>query len=123
MAGTIAVDVSVQAENDVWSFPFSRSFTVVQGAPGSHDPLHYLSPTEEAIGLGELTTGGAHVVVLFNVGVNTIEYGPDRGDGTMVLLGEIAAGECAVLKLANGVTLMARGKGAYSTLWPIIFET
>jgi hypothetical protein len=123
MAGTIAVDVSVQAENDVWSFPFSRSFTVVQGAPGSHDPLHYLSPTEEAIGLGELTTGGAHVVVLFNVGVNTIEYGPDRGDGTMVLLGEIGPGESYPFKLANGVTLMARGKGAYSTLWPIIFET
>jgi hypothetical protein len=124
MAGTIAVDVNVQAENGVWSLPFSRSFSIVQTAPGSHDALHYLTQTEEAIDLGELSTGAAHFAVLFNVGDITIAYGPDDGLGAMVPFGEIAAGECAVVTLSNGVGLMAASVGDDGgVLWPVIFES
>lgn len=122
MAGTIAIDVTVQADNGVWSFPFSRSFTVSQAGPGSHDPLHYLTTTPEEIGLGELT-GGDHVCILFNIGQYSIQWGPKSG-GAMVPLGPLAPGQFAVFLLKGGVTLMAKSDyfdGAI--LLPILFET
>lgn len=125
MSGTIKVDLAVQADNGVWSLPFQRSFEVTQGLPGSHDPLHYLTTTEEEIDLGELSSGN-HLCVLFNVGDEgspTVEYGPDGGGGSMVALAQIQAGRCALLELKQGATLMAKSVGVDgAVLWPIIFE-
>jgi hypothetical protein len=119
MAGTIAVDISVNGNNGVWTFPFSRSFTVVQTNPGSHDPLHYLTETPEVISLGELVSPG--MVVLFNIGGSVIAFGPQSG-GNMVPFGKLSAGEAAVFRYYPGMVLMAAAIMGTSAVWPIIFE-
>ena len=119
MAGTIVVDVSVNAENGVWSFPFSRSFSMIQTNPGSHDPLHYLTTTAEAIGTGELVAPS--IAVLFNIGSADIVYGPQSG-GNLVPFGRIAPGEVALFRFYYGMTLMAKVEVGTGALWPIIFE-